>query len=155
MWSTLQAKQRWRNWITCVVSSSKKSILCSKCVRMQLKKRGLSAFTGTAPVRLPPWSWPEEERCSQITARLLSTLRTPLQLRCHCCPLHAWPSSHSLSGTDWCVWFLLAWPQWCVLHCCHFDVKPCFQPKMVLLQKLSAEFRYFCLLVHWDCGILV
>lgn len=70
-----------------------------------IKKQGLSAFTGTAPVRLPPWSWSEEERCSQITACLLSTLRTPRQLHCHCCPLHARPSSLSLSGTDCRVWF--------------------------------------------------
>lgn len=34
-----------------------------------------------------------------------STLRTPLQLHCHCCPLHPRLYTLLVWGTDWCVWF--------------------------------------------------
>lgn len=70
-----------------------------------IKEMGTECLTGTAPVRLLLCSRSEEEWCSQITICLLSTLRTPLHLGCRCCPLHPWPSSLSVWGTDWRVWF--------------------------------------------------
>lgn len=144
-------------WTLCCHPNIFSAILCGKCVCMELKW-GWGDFTGTAS-----WSRSEEEWCCQITPCLLSTPWTPLQLCRRCCLPHLWPSS-SVWGAGWHVFdFHLAWPQRCILHCslshvyCDFDVKPRFQPKMlvVLLPKFSRWFRYFCLLVHWDCGISV